>query len=151
VTFRLVLKNFYSLLTETEGSGKAHLGLGYSEDALRLFGSFLLLRFICPAIVSPKRYGLIKSDVSMQTQRALVLISKVLQSIASQVEFEGEKEPYMIPANGFVKDNMPPLMAFFQRLADGIDIEKEAKVSSPTLDLKKSPKDKKKTDKEKKI
>jgi hypothetical protein len=53
----------------------------------------------------------------MQTQRALVLISKVLQSIASQVEFEGEKEPYMIPANGFVKDNMPPLMAFFQRLA----------------------------------
>jgi len=113
------------ILTETEGLSKAHLGLGYSDDALRLFGSFLLLRFICPAIVSPKRYGLIKSDVTQQTQRALVLISKVLQSIASQVEFEGEKEPYMIPANEFVKASMPPLLGFFQKLADGSDVEEK--------------------------
>ncbi len=55
----------------------------------------------------------------MHTQRALVLISKVLQAIASQVEFEGEKEPYMIPANEFVKDNMPSLLAFFHTVAEG--------------------------------
>jgi len=142
VTFRLLMKNFYIILTETEGSLKAHLGLGYSEDALRLYGSFLLLRFICPAIVSPRRYGLIKGEVTTQTQRALVLISKVLQSIASQVEFEGEKEPYMIPANEFVKDNMPPLLAFFQKLADGSDVPEIVKISSPPIQPKKDKKDK---------
>jgi len=140
--FRLILKNFYLLLTESEGSRKPHLGLDYSEDALRLFGSFLLLRFICPAVVSPKRYGLIKNEVSTQTQRVLVLISKVLQSIASQVEFEGEKEPYMIPANEFVKCNMPQLMGFFQKLADGTDID-IVRVNSPTLSDKKKDQKKK--------
>jgi len=142
VTFRLLMKNFYVILTETEGSLKAHLGLGYSEDALRLYGSFLLLRFICPAIVSPRRYGLTKVEVTTQTQRALVLISKVLQSIASQVEFEGEKEPYMIPANEFVKDNMPPLLGFFQKLADGSDVPEVVKISSPPIQPKKDKKDK---------
>jgi len=115
-TFRLILKNFYLLLTESEGKKKSHLGLDYSEDALRLFGSFLLLRFICPSIVSPKKYGLVEVDVKIQTLRALVLVSKVLQNIASQIEFDGEKEPYMIPVNEFVKANMPTMMGFFQRL-----------------------------------
>lgn len=135
-SFGLILHEFYVLLTETEGK-KSYLGLGYSEDALRLFGAFLLLRFICPAIVSPKRYGLVKNDITMHTQRALVLISKVLQAIASQVEFEGEKEPYMIPANDFVKDNMPALMGFFLAVAEGKFIVEETKEKSKKKDSSK--------------
>jgi len=143
VTFRLIMKNFYVLLTETEGSLKAHLGLGYSEDALRLFGSFMLLRFVCPAVVSPKRYGLTKNDITPQTQRDLVLISKILQSMASQVEFEGEKEPYMVPANEFVKQSMPSLLGFFQNLADGSDVEITVVPSVNNGNHKKDKKEKK--------
>jgi hypothetical protein len=59
--FENILVHFYSVLTkvEVESSHKNHLGLEFSEDALRLFGGFLLLRFICPAIVSPLKYELI--------------------------------------------------------------------------------------------
>ena len=46
-----------------------------------------------------------------------MLVTKVLQAIASQVEFEGEKEEYMIPTNDFVIDNIPQMLAFFHALS----------------------------------
>jgi len=71
--FDKVLSTLYTVLTVTEGAHKSHLGLGYSEDALRLFGGFLLLRFICPPIVSPLKYGLIKEkDMTANVQRSLI-------------------------------------------------------------------------------
>ncbi len=73
----------------------------------------------------------------MHTQRALVLISKILQAIASQVEFEGEKEPYMIPANDFVKDNMPGLMGFFFAVAEGKFAVEDTKEKSKKKDSSK--------------
>jgi len=114
--FETILRTFYNLLTEVE-STKSHLGLGYSENALRLFGGFLMLRFICPAIVSPQKCGLVKEN-SVHVQRALVLISKILQSIANQVELQGAKEAYMTTTNQFVLDQMPHMMAFLHNLMD---------------------------------
>jgi len=115
--FEEVLSTLYSLLTETEGAKKSHLGLGYSEDALRLFGGFLLLRFICPAIVSPIKYGLVK-NVTPTTQRTLVIASKVLQSIANQIEFD---EPHMSPANELIQNSMPGMLAFLNNLMTRLD------------------------------
>jgi len=115
--FDQVLFTLYSLLTETEGARKSHLGLGYSEDALRLFGGFLLLRFICPPIVSPQKYGIIKEKENTPfVQRALVVVSKIIQSIANQVEFDKEKEPYLINANSVVQESMPQMLGFLNNL-----------------------------------
>jgi len=115
--FDKVLSTLYNILTEVEGARTSHLGLGYSEDALRLFGGFLLLRFICPPIVSPLKYGLIKErDMTVHVQRSLILCSKVLQSIANQVEFDIDKEPHMTPANQIVQDSMPQMLGFLNKL-----------------------------------
>jgi GTPase-activator protein for Ras-like GTPase len=54
-------------------------------------GGFLFLRFICPAVVTPHRYGLTKSAPSPKAGRTLVLISKLLQNLANGVEFDGTK------------------------------------------------------------
>jgi len=113
--FESVLQIFYSLLTEHEET-KSHLGLCYSEDALRLFGGFLTLRFICPAVVSPQKYKLVKSEVPTNSIRTLVLASKIVQGISNQVEFDNEKEQYMIPANEFVFHNTPRMMHFLRDL-----------------------------------
>jgi len=119
-----VLFVLYTLLTEVEGAKKSHLGLGYSETALRLFGGFLLLRFICPAIVSPVKYGLVK-NVTLTSQKSLVLVSKILQSIANQVEFDLEKDTHMGPANALVQSSMPQMMSFLDKLMHRIDQETE--------------------------
>jgi len=117
ISFDEVLFNLYTMLTETEGAKKSHLGLGYSEDALRLFGGFLLLRFICPAIVSPVKYGLVK-NVTPTSQRTLVISSKILQAIANQVEFE---EPHLLAANELIQNSMPQMLAFLNNLMTRLD------------------------------
>jgi len=135
--FEIIMKNIYNLLLETDNSSKPHLGLGFSESALQKLGGFLLLRFVCPPIVSPQKYGIVKS-YSKEAQRALILISKIIQNIANQVEFEGgEKETYMTITNEFVQDNMPLMMAFLTKLVS----EERVHVVSKR-DSKKSKKDK---------
>jgi Ras GTPase-activating protein 1 len=53
---------------------------------------------VCPAIVSPERYGLSVVAPSTQARRTLVLIAKTLQNVAN-AEMNAEtffvKEPYM--------------------------------------------------------
>jgi len=114
--FAEILWQLYSHLSKVVSS-KSHLGLGYSEQALRLVGAFLMLRFICPAIVSPHKFHLVKAKtLTEQTQRGLVLVSKILQNIANNVEFQGEKEPYMMKTNGFVLEQMPEMLFFLHTL-----------------------------------
>jgi hypothetical protein len=44
-------------------------------------------------------------------RRALILISKVVQNVANEVEF-GDKEAYMMPMNGFIKEYIPRMKHF---------------------------------------
>jgi len=113
-TFDTILKTIHRLLQDSEGKGKSHLGLGVSETGLQLFGGFVLLRLICPAIVSPQKYGLVK-DVSVNAQRSLVLISKIVQSIANHSKFEGS---YMEATNNLIDFSFAPMMAFILKLGE---------------------------------
>jgi len=139
--FKSVLKFTYDKLNEVEGASKSHLGLGYSEEALRLFGAFLLLRFINPVIVTPTKYGIVKY-LTPGAQRCLILISKVMQNIANQVDFDGAKEPYMVPLNEFVQDHMPRFLAFVASLLGEVTLAAEPTSSPLTrkVDEAKKPK-----------
>eukprot|EP01114_Cavostelium_apophysatum_P009218 TRINITY_DN22318_c0_g1_i2.p1 TRINITY_DN22318_c0_g1~~TRINITY_DN22318_c0_g1_i2.p1 ORF type:complete len:325 (+),score=48.57 TRINITY_DN22318_c0_g1_i2:110-976(+) len=120
--FDQALATLYKLLTAMEGSRKSHLGLGYSEDALRLLGGFLLLRFICPSVVSPVKFGLVKDKkLTANSQRSLITVSKILQSIANQVEFDQQKDAHMAPANALIQDSMPHMLAFLTNLMMKVD------------------------------
>jgi len=116
--FAEFMRTCYSLISEEEGSSKAHLGLGYSDSGFQLFGAFFVLRFICPAIVTPFKFGITKKDYSMpSTLRGLVLVSKVIQGIANHTEFvEGGKEPYMSITNDFIKFHYPSMMTFIMKI-----------------------------------
>lgn len=71
---------------------------------------FLFLRFLCPGIVSPEGYGILSESPSQELRRGLILIAKILQNLASGVEFESnKKEAYMLPLNSFISENLQVL------------------------------------------
>lgn len=86
---------------------------GYTYDAAmsfcpaqvtQLVGGFILLRFICPAIVSPDSFRILPVDapVTESARRNLVLITKVLQTLSNGVL--GEKETYMLSLRPFFEE-----------------------------------------------
>eukprot|EP01130_Rhizamoeba_saxonica_P002723 TRINITY_DN12488_c0_g1_i1.p1 TRINITY_DN12488_c0_g1~~TRINITY_DN12488_c0_g1_i1.p1 ORF type:complete len:579 (+),score=135.12 TRINITY_DN12488_c0_g1_i1:1-1737(+) len=68
-------------------------------------GAFFFLRLICPALVFPDRWDIVEVTPKSNSRRALILISKLLQNLANSVEFDGKKEPYMLPLNRFIVNN----------------------------------------------
>jgi hypothetical protein len=62
---------------------------------------FLFLRFICPAILSPKLFGMLKDHPRPRAQRTLTLVAKALQALANLSSF-GKKEDWMEPMNKFL-------------------------------------------------
>ncbi|CAJ2503298.1 Uu.00g106920.m01.CDS01 [Anthostomella pinea] len=62
---------------------------------------FLFLRFICPAILNPKLFGLLRDNPRPRAQRTLTLIAKGLQALANLSSF-GKKEGWMEPMNKFL-------------------------------------------------
>ncbi|KAM9880674.1 hypothetical protein VDGE_00094 [Verticillium dahliae] len=62
---------------------------------------FLFLRFICPAILSPKLFGLLRDHPRPRAQRTFTLIAKALQALGNLSTF-GKKEEWMEPMNKFL-------------------------------------------------
>jgi hypothetical protein len=62
---------------------------------------FLFLRFICPAILSPKIWGLLRDHPRPRAQRTLTLVAKALQKMANLSNF-GKREEWMEPMNRFL-------------------------------------------------
>jgi len=96
------------------------------EDVSRYtaISGFIFLRLFCPAILAPKLFGMTKDQPEkIKTSRTLTLIAKTLQNLANLVEF-GEKEPYMLDMNGFIKEHTGNMKKFIDSLTT---IPKEAK------------------------
>ncbi|TVY28411.1 Inhibitory regulator protein [Lachnellula hyalina] len=62
---------------------------------------FLFLRFLCPALLNPKLFGLLPDHPQPKAQRTLTLIAKSLQALANLTTF-GSKEQWMEPMNRFL-------------------------------------------------
>lgn len=62
---------------------------------------FLFLRFICPAILNPKLFGLLRDHPRPRAQRTLTLMAKGLQALAN-LSTIGKKETWMEPMNRFL-------------------------------------------------
>ena len=103
----------------------------FPETKQQVVTGFYFLRFICPALVSPERHGLLNSEeqqnnnnppyiLTAQNRRSLVLISKVLQNLANDVEF-GEKESYMTVMNSLIRKKRKAMQLFFESISQWVD------------------------------
>jgi len=79
---------------------------------------FVFLRFICPSLISPEKASIIEGEIDPESQRHLILIAKIIQSIANNLEF-GQKEAFMIPLNHLVIDYIPKVQHYLNELANG--------------------------------
>eukprot|EP01102_Stenamoeba_stenopodia_P002365 TRINITY_DN12181_c0_g1_i3.p1 TRINITY_DN12181_c0_g1~~TRINITY_DN12181_c0_g1_i3.p1 ORF type:complete len:638 (+),score=216.15 TRINITY_DN12181_c0_g1_i3:278-2191(+) len=81
-------------------------------DPYTIMSSFFFLRLIIPAIVQPKRYNLINDlrSITPNAKRGLMLISKILISIANGIIFH---EKYMEVFNDLVFKNSQTLHNIF--------------------------------------
>lgn len=92
------------------------MGKFQSDDATyKAIGGFFFLRFVCPAITAPHVYGLLDTPPNTLTQRQLVLISKVLQSLANMA-LPGKKEKYMTLLLDFIESGIPKMGKFYDEI-----------------------------------
>jgi len=73
----------------------------FPESKYSVIGGFYFLRFLCPAIISPDGFNIVPHDfeISPEVRRVLILVSKVIQTIANEREFN---EEFMLPFNQLV-------------------------------------------------
>ncbi|KZF21910.1 GTPase-activating protein-like protein [Xylona heveae TC161] len=81
-----------------------------------LIGGFFFLRFINPAIVTPRSYMLIDGNPAEHPRRALTLIAKMLQNIANKPSYA--KEPYMAKLQPFIHQNKERVNKFLLDLCE---------------------------------
>ncbi|KAM5382151.1 hypothetical protein ACJA88_003946 [Fusarium oxysporum] len=81
-----------------------------------LIGGFFFLRFINPAIVTPKSYMLIDGTPAERPRRTLTYIAKMLQNLANKPSYA--KEPYMAKLQPFIHQNKDRINKFMLDLCE---------------------------------
>ncbi|KAK3814447.1 MAG: Rho GTPase activation protein, partial [Benniella sp.] len=76
---------------------------------------FVFLRLICPAILGPKLFHIVREHPEARAHRTLTLIAKSLQGLANLVMF-GIKESWMVPMNEFIDENTKSLKDFIDQI-----------------------------------
>ncbi|KAG5359309.1 Inhibitory regulator protein BUD2/CLA2 [Yarrowia sp. C11] len=92
--------------------------LNQDEDVVfNGISGFLFLRFICPALLSPKLFGLVHNSPQADVQRTLTLLAKLMQSFANRANFTA-KESFMIPLTPFIEKNKEELCEYFRVISN---------------------------------
>lgn len=86
------------------------------QTVCTLIGGFFFLRFINPAIVTPRSYMLIDGQPAENPRRTLTYIAKMLQNLANKPSYA--KEPYMLKLQPFVHQNKERVNKFMLDLCE---------------------------------
>lgn len=93
-------------------------GLNQDEEVVfNGISGFLFLRFICPALLSPKLFGLVHNSPQPEVQRTLTLLAKLMQSFANRANFTA-KESFMIPLTSFIEKHKKELCQYFRVISN---------------------------------
>lgn len=104
-----------------------------------LIGGFFFLRFINPAIVTPKSYMLIDGTPADRPRRTLTLIAKMLQNLANKPSYA--KEPYMSKLQPFIHQNKDRVNKFMidlcevQDFYESLEMDNYVALSKKDLEL----------------
>lgn len=81
-----------------------------------LIGGFFFLRFINPAIVTPRSYMLIEQNPAENPKRTLTYVAKMLQNLSNKPSYA--KEPYMLKLQPFIQQNKERINRFMIDLCE---------------------------------
>ncbi|KAF8872759.1 hypothetical protein BD779DRAFT_1679537 [Infundibulicybe gibba] len=78
-------------------------------------GSFIFLRFISPAVVTPELVDVeVPKEHALVIRRGLMVIAKIIQSLANNIFFG--KEAFMVVLNQFLQQNIKNVTLFLSQL-----------------------------------
>jgi hypothetical protein len=105
----------------------------FPDGANVAIAGFLVLRLINPALVVPDADGLniLSKEKTAEARRGLLLVSKLIQNLANQVDFK--KEEFMITFNPFVAEKFAVMEDFFLECAS--PSKPKASDLKPSLDV----------------
>lgn len=86
------------------------------QTVCTLIGGFFFLRFINPAIVTPRSYMLIEQLPADNPKRTLTYVAKMLQNLANKPSYA--KEPYMLKLQPFIQKNKERINKFMLDLCE---------------------------------
>jgi len=86
------------------------------QSVCTLIGGFFFLRFINPAIVTPRSYMLIEQVPADNPKRTLTYVAKMLQNLANKPSYA--KEPYMVKLQPFIQTNKERINKFMMDLCE---------------------------------
>ncbi|KAK4692845.1 Ras GTPase-activating-like protein IQGAP2/3, partial [Lecanoromycetidae sp. Uapishka_2] len=86
------------------------------QTVCTLIGGFFFLRFINPAIVTPRSYMLTDGQPAENPRRTLTYIAKMLQNLANKPSYA--KEPYMSKLQPFIQHNKERVNKFMLDLCE---------------------------------
>jgi len=86
------------------------------QSVCTLIGGFFFLRFINPAIVTPRSYMLIEQVPADNPKRTLTYVAKMLQNLANKPSYA--KEPYMVKLQPFIEANKERINKFMMDLCE---------------------------------
>jgi RAS protein activator-like 1 len=117
-----LMKEFFSILyTRVKERFPDNADLPYLAVS-----SFIFLRFFAAALLSPKLFGLRRDHPNVRVSRTLTLGAKTLQSIGNLVECLGKtKEAYMVPLHPLIRNHVPKLKQFIDKLVEVDDVPGE--------------------------
>lgn len=75
------------------------------------------MRFFCPAIVSPRLFGIATDHPDERSLRTLKLIAKILQTMANVVEEASAKESFMQEITSFIQENIPLMKRYIDEIS----------------------------------
>jgi len=111
----------------------------HDQTICTLIGGFFFLRFINPAIVTPRSYMLIDVLPAENPKRTLTYIAKMLQNLANKPSYA--KEPYMISLQPFIHQNKERINKFMldlcevQDFYDTLEMDNYVALSKKDLEL----------------
>ena len=79
--------------------------------------NLLFLRFVCPIVVKPVEYKILEGSVSTEKVQDLIMVAKVLQTLANFQKF-GSKEEAMTALNPFLEKNVSKIRSYFLEFID---------------------------------
>ncbi|KAK4984913.1 RasGAP protein [Elasticomyces elasticus] len=88
----------------------------HDQTICTLIGGFFFLRFINPAIVTPRSYMLIEQTPAENPKRTLTYVAKMLQNLANKPSYA--KEPYMVKLQPFIERNKERINKFMLDLCE---------------------------------
>ena len=109
------------------------------QTVCTLIGGFFFLRFINPAIVTPRSYMLTDGQPAENPRRTLTYIAKMLQNLANKPSYA--KEPYMLKLQPFIQQNKERVNKFMldlcevQDFYESLEMDNYVALSKKDLDL----------------